>query len=61
MKRKVKVNDVVTITTEKEDSPDRRARVLEVFKDGVYVSNLNMPFCGTFSKKYIPNRHWKLT
>jgi hypothetical protein len=48
------VNDFVTILTEKENSVNRRARVVDVLKNGdIRVTNMNMPFMGTFCYKLI--------
>ena len=51
----MKENDFVTILSENPRSPNREARVDKVCEDGVYVSNLNMPFMGTFSYKFFKN------
>ena len=45
---KMKVNDFVTILEFPEDHINHRARVTEIVGNGVYVTNMNMPFQGTF-------------
>lgn len=49
MKKSIlKYGDVVEILTEKPDSINRYAIVSVVTENGVLVSNMNMPFSGTF-------------
>lgn len=48
----MEVNDFVTIKAEPPDSINRRARVVKVTMKGVVVSNMNMPFQGTFARKF---------
>lgn len=49
-----RINDYVRILSEKKGSINDSARVVAVEENGVRVSNLNMPFSGTFANKFFP-------
>jgi hypothetical protein len=51
MSAKFKTNDVAYIKAYKNDPDNCKGRVVTVFDDGrFWVSNLNMPFCGSVSE-----------
>ena len=55
MKEKnIKVNDFITIKDIPKTDPNCEGRVIEVTNDGVFISNMNMPFMGSFSNEFIP-------
>lgn len=48
----MKVNDTVRILSEKKGSINEKARVEKIELYGVRVTNMNMPFSGTFVYKF---------
>lgn len=48
----MKINDFVFIKGEKPNSINYEARIVAIEEDGVRVSNLNMPFLGTYAYKF---------
>lgn len=46
-----KANDFVTIKGCAEDDPNQSGRVDKVEGDDVFISNTNMPFCGSYCGK----------
>ncbi len=47
--REIKVNDNVRILKYPEDSADGYGRVVSIHAGKYWVSNLNQPYCGSFS------------
>ncbi len=46
----MKINDTVRILAIPEDDPNGFARIVDILPNGkVVVSNMNMPFCGTYA------------
>jgi hypothetical protein len=54
----MKVNDIVRLVEYPVGHVNEKARVVEVNKEGIVVSNMNMPFMGTLANKQIPFGMW---
>jgi len=52
--KKIKINDVINIKGIKKTNPNHEGRVIKINDCGVFINNINMPFNGTFSNKFIP-------
>lgn len=48
------VNDHIRILTARLGSPNSVGRITGVLPDGVLVTNLNMPYMGTYVDKFFP-------
>lgn len=50
-----KENDFVRLLLEDPNGINARARVTRVGTGGVWVTNMNQPFCGTYANEYFLN------
>jgi hypothetical protein len=49
--KRLKVGGHVTINGVKTSNPDHEGRIDKIDKDFVYITNMNMPFVGSYSMK----------
>ena len=51
----MKINDFITIKGIPKTNPNHEGRVTKITNKGVYITNVNMPFMGTYINKFVPN------
>lgn len=53
MQGKPKINERIQIKDVDKTDPNSEGRVIEVTETGVYISNLNMPYAGTYTRHFV--------
>jgi len=49
----VQIDDRITIKGVSKNNPNHEGRVIELAPNGVYIANMNMPFMGTYARRYV--------
>ncbi len=49
----MELNQHIEIKGVSKDDPNCEGRVVEITDNGVYIANLNMPYMGTYARKFV--------
>lgn len=55
MTKKLKINDVINIKGIPQTNSNHEGKITKITSKGVYITNINMPFMGTYIDKFVPN------